>query len=106
MDNTWLEIKLPQIVEIQERLKKIFPRDIDINGYITRDMGAKTVYTMLYGLCIEEEAWIRPATITCMTDEQADKQDVEIRKQWLKITQGSKAPRDIPERWYKCELCI
>ena len=101
MDNTWLENKLPQIVEIQERLKKIFPRDVDTNGYITREMGAKTVYTMLYGLCVEGGAWIRPATITCMTDEQTEKQDLESRIQWLKTIQGSKAPRDIPERWYK-----
>lgn len=101
MENEWLIYKIPQVEIIQDRLKKIFPRDVDTNGYITREMGAKSVYAMLYCFCVEEIEWIRPATITCMTDEQAAIQDMESRKQWLTIIQGSKAPRDIPGRWYK-----
>ncbi len=101
MENEWLIEKLPRIEEIQDRLKQIFPRDVDINGYITREMGAKSVYTMLYCFCVEANEWIRPATITCMTDEQAAILNPESRKQWLTISQGTKAPRDIPGRWYK-----
>lgn len=101
MENQWLIKKLPQIEEIQDRLKRIFPRDVDINGYIIREMGAKSVYAMLYCFCVEENEWIRPATITCMTDEQAAIQDPESRRQWLMLIQGAKAPRDIPGRWYK-----
>jgi hypothetical protein len=101
MENQWLLEKLPQIEEIQDRLKRIFPRDVDTNGYIIREMGAKSVYTTLYCFCAEAEEWIRPATITCMTDEQAAILDSESRKKWLEISQGTKAPRDIPGRWYK-----
>lgn len=101
MENTWLSGKLLSIEEIQERLKVIFPREIDINGYITREMGAKTVFTLLYGFCVNGEEWIRPATITCMTDEQAIKQHPEGRRNWLKLSQSKDAPRDVPGRWYK-----
>lgn len=101
VENERLTEGLLQIEGIQNRLKEIFPREIDINGYIIREMGAKTVYTMLYGFCVEGSEWIRPATITYMTDEQAAIQDIESRKQWLAMSQGAKSPRDIPGRWYK-----
>lgn len=101
MENKWLISGVPSIEEIQKRLKEIFPREIDVNGYIIREMGAKTVYTMLYCFCINGNEWIRPATITYMTDEQAAIQDPKDRKQWLEMSQGNKAPRDIPGRWYK-----
>jgi hypothetical protein len=90
VENRWLTAKLPKVEEIQNRLKKIFPREIDTNGYIIREMGAKTVYTMLYGFCVGGNEWIRPATITCMTDEQAAIQSLESRKQWLFMSQGQK----------------
>lgn len=101
MDSEWLFGKLANIEEIQERLKSIFPREIDVNGYIIREMGAKTVFAMLYCFCIDGEDWIRPATITCMTDEQAAIQVPEERKNWLRLSQSKDAPRDIPGRWYK-----
>lgn len=101
MGNDWLKARLPQIEEIQIRLKEIFPREIDVNGYIIREIGAKTVFAMLYCFCIDGHNWIRPATITCMTDEQAAIQDINSRKLWLEVNQGNNAPRDIPGRWYK-----
>ena len=101
MVSEWLSGELPEIEEIQERLKAIFPREIDVNGYIIREMGAKTVFTMLYSFCVDEEEWIRPATITCMTDEKAVMQTPEKRKEWLALSQSKDAPRDIPGRWYK-----
>lgn len=101
MNNIWLETALPSIEDIQSRLKVIFPREIDVNGYIIREMGAKSIYTMLYCFCVDGNAWIRPATITCMTNEQAAIQDPISRKQWLKMIQSQSAPRDIPGRWYK-----
>lgn len=101
MSNDWLLEKLPDVEEIQNRLKMIFTREVDVNGYIIREMGAKTVFTMLYCLCVEENEWIRPATITCMTDEQASIHTLEDRKAWLRINQSKDAPRDIPDRWYK-----
>lgn len=100
MSNEWLTVGLPKIEDIQNRLKEIFPREIDVNGYIIREMGAKTVFTMLYSFCVDSNDWIRPATITCMTDEQASIQDSGSRKRWLEISQGRNGPRDIPGRWY------
>lgn len=101
MDFEWLSGRVADIEEIQERLKTIFPREIDVNGYIIREMGAKTVFSMLYSFCVDGREWIRPATITCMTDEQADIQLPEERKKWLILSQSKDAPRDIPGRWYK-----
>lgn len=101
MSNEWLVARLPQIEDIQNRLKDIFPREIDVNGYIIREMGAKVVFTMLYCFCVNNNDWIRPATITYMTNEQAAIQDPESRKHWLETSQSQKAPRDIPGRWYK-----
>ncbi len=98
---TWNFEKLPDIISIQERLKLIFPKEVDINGYITREMGAKTIFVMLYCFCIDGKEWIRPATVTCMTDQQARCQEIEERISWLATNQSSKAPRDIPNRWYK-----
>lgn len=98
---TWNFEKLPDIITIQDRLKRIFPREVDVNGYITREMGAKTIFVMLYCFCIDGKEWIRPATVTCMTDEQARHQETEVRTSWLATNQSSKAPRDIPNRWYK-----
>lgn len=101
MENKWLETTVLQVEDIQNRLKEIFPREIDVNGYIIREMGAKSVYVMLYCFCVNGNAWIRPATITCMTDEQAAIQDPSGRRQWREMIQGQNAPRDIPGRWYK-----
>lgn len=47
MVSEWLSGELPEIEEIQERLKAIFPREIDVNGYIIREMGAKQ-YSQCY----------------------------------------------------------
>lgn len=101
MESSWLDNSLPNIEEIQNRLKIIFPREVDVNGYIIREMGAKTVYTMLYGFCVAENYWIRPATITCMTDGQALIKNLQDRIDWLAMSQSKNAPRDIPNRWYK-----
>lgn len=101
MISKWDYEELPSIEEINKRLKMIFPREVDVNGYISREMGAKTVFCMLYGYCVGENAWIRPASITCMTDEQAKKHRKVQREEWLQNIQSSNAPRDIPKRWYK-----
>lgn len=97
----WNYENLPDIITIQDRLKRIFPREVDVNGYITREMGAKTIFVMLYCFCIDGKEWIRPATVTCMTDKQASCQAIDERINWLLTSQSSKAPRDIPNRWYK-----
>lgn len=97
----WLNDNVPGVDLIMQRLSMIFTRQQDPNGYILREIGAKTIFVMLYGFCIDREYWIRPATITCMTDNQATLTDVATRKTWLKTFQSSKAPKNIEDRWYK-----
>lgn len=101
MNTEWLKTELPSIEEIQNRLKRIFSREVDVNGTIVRDIGARTVFVMLHSFCVEGDSWIRPNTVTCMTDEQAAKTNETDRRQWLELFQGRKAPSDIMGRWYK-----
>ena len=96
----WLNVQLPSLKAIKEKLDYIFPREIDDRGFITRDIGMKTVFVMLYGFCVENMEWLRPVTVTFMTDRQASRADGEIRRQWLYTMQGRKAPKDIKGRWY------
>lgn len=96
----WLDAQLPSLKAIKRKLEHIFPREIDNRGFITRDIGVKTVFVMLYGFCFENMEWLRPVTVTFMTSKQASRTDAEIRKQWLSIMQGRKAPKDIKGRWY------
>lgn len=96
----WLYNNLPSVELIQQRLFAIFTRQQDPNGYVLREIGAKTIFVMLYGFCVDKENWIRPATITCMTTEQAKIDICEERLKWLKRFQSRKAPKDVPDRWY------
>lgn len=96
----WLNGQLPSLKTIKNRLNYIFPREIDARGFISRDIGMKTVFVMLYGFCIENMEWLRPVTVTFMTDRQASKKDEAARCQWLYTMQCRKAPKDIIGRWY------
>lgn len=96
----WLENSLPSVDLIYERLKIILPRELDPEGFILREMGAKSIFVMLYCFCIDKNNWIRPATITCMSDAQAKIIDKNKRIEWLEIFQSRKAPKDVIERWY------
>ena len=72
----WLKEQLPTLKTIKSRLNYIFPREIDARGFISRDIGVKTVFVMLYGFCVENMEWLRPVTVTFMTDRQASKKSV------------------------------
>lgn len=96
----WLDYSLPSVEEVALRLSEIYTREIDVNGYITRDIGARTIFVMLYSFCFDGENWIRPATITCMTDKQSKMLGKKDRLRWLTCIQSKKAPRNIPGRWY------
>jgi len=97
----WLNENLPSVELISERLSKIFTRQQDPNGYILREIGAKTIFVMLYGFCVDSENWIRPSTVTYMSDNQSEKKDITIRERWLSICQSNKSPKNIAGRWYK-----
>jgi BsuBI/PstI restriction endonuclease domain/BsuBI/PstI restriction endonuclease HTH domain len=64
-------------------------------------MAPKIVYVMLYGFAVEErERWLRPATVTNMTDAQAARQSPAARTAWIDEAQGRGRPRNVPGRWY------
>jgi hypothetical protein len=96
----WLKSSVPEVNTISERIKMIIPRELDTNGYILREIGAKTVFVMLYTFCVNGDNWIRPATITCMDDENSKIKNEQLRSHWLNTFQGRKAPKDVPNRWY------
>lgn len=100
MSLEWLKSNVPDVTTIGERIKIIIPKELDPNGYILREIGAKTVFVMLFSFCVNKENWIRPATITCMNDEISRITDETLRLKWLNTFQGRKAPKAIPGRWY------
>lgn len=62
-------------------------------------MAAKTVFVMLYvGATEQGDEWVRPDQITRMTDEQAERTDIDSRLDWTRFSMSS-APV-IPGRWY------
>jgi BsuBI/PstI restriction endonuclease domain/BsuBI/PstI restriction endonuclease HTH domain len=100
--SSWLDRSLPPVVEIHRRLKLIIPAQEDARGWARREMAAKTVFVMLYASAIEgTDRWIRPATVTDMTDRQAARQEERERLAWLKRVQGPRRPRGLRGRWYR-----
>lgn len=91
---------LLSVDEIRVRLRHIFPQGTPSQGYVTREMAAKTVFVMLYIDAIDgKNRWIRPDQITRMSDSQAELASTEDREIWhedsLRATRG-----DIAGRWY------
>jgi hypothetical protein len=102
MNYRWLANEYPSVEEVARRLSMIFTKELDPNGYILRDIGAKTVFVMLYSFSVQGRNWIRPSIVTCMTDEQAQVKEENIRYEWLSNTLNRKSKeKDIPGRWYK-----
>lgn len=96
-----LRRSLPPVAEIHRRLKLIIPSQEDPRGWARREMAAKTVFVMLYADAIEgTDRWIRPATVTDMTDRQAAWQGEKQRLAWLEQVQGPRRPRGLRGRWY------
>lgn len=102
MSNYWLSNEVPSIEEITRRLNLIFTKGLDPNGYILREIGAKTIFVMLYSFSIQGKNWIRPAVVTCMTDAQSQIKEESARYTWLEDTLNRKnKEKDIQGRWYK-----
>lgn len=68
-------MSLPPLVSravVQDRLLAIFPDGSPQQGYITREMAASTVFTMIYIGAIEgSDRWLGPKHVTKMSDDQA-----------------------------------
>lgn len=101
------EQELPQVEEVRHRLDKIFPEavlDDQRRKWIVRDIGARTIFVMLYAFAVEDvpdRQWIRPATVTRMTDEQAAKQGKDDRLDWIRrIQRPGQGPAPGENRWY------
>lgn len=66
---------LPELIavdEIRKRLESIFPEGTADRGFLTRELSAKVVYTMIYAGAVDgEQIWIGPKQVYRMSDEQA-----------------------------------
>jgi len=63
---------LLEVAEIQRRLQKIFPEGAANRQYCTRELAAKTVFTMLYiGATEGTGRWLSPKQVYHMSDRQA-----------------------------------
>ncbi|MEM9290145.1 MAG: BsuBI/PstI family type II restriction endonuclease [Acidobacteriota bacterium] len=97
----WLLGQLPSIDLIKNRIGVAIPEVAESSRFIRREMGAKTVFVMLYGYALEgSDVWIRPTAVTDMTDKQSIQQNAEVRRLWLERVQGPKRPRNVERRWY------
>jgi hypothetical protein len=97
--NASLPLLLP-VAEIQKRLLEIFPEGMPNRGYCTREIAAKTIFTMLYVGAVEYRGvHLRPNQVTRMTDRQSAKTSEAA---WLAWRQSSLAKEtgNIPGRWY------
>jgi hypothetical protein len=94
-----LPLLLP-VAEIQKRLLEIFPEGMSNRGYCTREIAAKTIFTMLYIGALENRGvYLRPNQVTRMTDRQSRKTKEEARLAWLQSSLAKEAGA-IPGRWY------
>jgi len=97
----WLTARLPSVEEIRDRLESLVPQELDPHGYARREMAARSIFVMLYVVAVEgEETWIRPTTVTDMTDEQAARTGLDERRSWLRLVLGRNRPRVVEGRWY------
>lgn len=101
MPDSWIDGPLLDVAETRRRLNLIIPSELDPQGYLTREMTAKTVFVMLYGYAIEDyDCWIRPTAVVDMSDAQAGRQSPDERKAWLSLVQSPRRPKSIEDRWY------
>lgn len=92
--------RIPSVERIGERLGVIFPTGTMHRNYVTREMAARTVFTMFYAGAIEDEGrWIRPSQVTDMTDAQAGLVDDESREAWVALSMKTKKVRPA-NAWY------
>ena len=97
---TELPTLLP-VPDIRSRLHEIFPDGTANRNYLTREIGAKTVFVMLYiGAVHGTGFWLRPDQVTRMTDEQAASTSLDERSAWQAASM-TPARETIAGRWYK-----
>lgn len=83
-------------------LPTIFPEGTPQRGYLTRDIAARTLFTLFYCGAIEGTGrWLRPNQVTVMTDTQANKIAATERLRWWKRSLEPGASRNVRGRWYE-----
>jgi hypothetical protein len=92
--------QLPTIQQIHDRLQDIFPPATPQQGYLTREIAARTVYTFLYIDAVEGTGiWLAPKHVYLMTEEQSGKTDDKSRHDYA--VEGAKPGfKPTGERWY------
>lgn len=94
---------LPDLVpatEVRDRLNLIFPSGMAKRLFLTREIAARVVFTMLYIGAIEgEDVWLGPKHVYCMSDAQAGKQDSPSRIEFAEQAWKPKY-KPIGVRWY------
>lgn len=77
-------MNLPELIavdEIRRRLEAIFPEGTTDRGFLTRELAAKVIFTMLYGGAVEgTDVWVGPKHVYRMSDAQAALIDTDLRQ--------------------------
>lgn len=91
---------LPEVPEIRRRLELIFPEGTPSRLYSTREMAARTVFSMLYVGTIEGlDRFLAPKQVYRMGHKQASLRDEPAREKYF--VQSMKAGfRPFRDRWY------
>ncbi|MEQ8423959.1 MAG: hypothetical protein RIA63_04560, partial [Cyclobacteriaceae bacterium] len=92
---------LISVEEVRNRLTVIFPEGIPDRQYFIRDLAAKTIFVFLYIDAVEgQDTWLAPKHVLRMSQRQADKVQLSVRKQYYKeCMKPGYQPIDTP--WYK-----
>src|SRR5215831_9642379 len=91
-----------RVVEIHNRLQRIFPEGSPNRNNCTWEIAAKskTIFVMLYVGAVEgANIWLRPDQVTRMTDRQAARTSPDERLSWAKDSLES-SKGEIRGRWY------
>jgi len=92
---------------VLERLGRIFPPgslDDQRRRWVVRLIAARTIFVMLYAFAVQgvrNQQWIRPATVTRMTDEQMARQGKDDRLGWIeRMQRPGGRPQAGEKPWY------
>lgn len=92
--------RLPDLKEVSKRLAAIFPDGTPNRGWVTRELAAKVVFTMLYIGTVEgNERWLGPKNVYRMGAQQAARTSEEEREKFNSlVNKPGFAPRY--KSWY------
>ena len=74
MSVPWYQTTVPALAEVRARLQRIFPEGLTGRERMVSEAAARTVFVAIYGGAVASEGrWLRPATVTLMTSELAQR---------------------------------